>query len=234
MKDLIKYTLHDYLRSQKYFPPTSTYFILILIFYTYKPNPIIDSYAVTALILFVTSAWLCMSVLSLDAPVQRQIMILHIKSSHKYYIAKLIAIWLIAVGLAVFAFVYPLVFGMFAEPVSLKVGFVSLANHILLATLGISIASFFNKSMMESTVNAYGGLVLTLILSFASLGIYKVLPSFIKYVAWLLPPAVSTQIPLIQWDGEMIGELSLIPFIWIFIYSVVLFILFLQVARLKK
>lgn len=234
MKELIKYTLHDYLRSQKYFPPVSTFFVLILVFYTYTPNPIIDSYAVTALMLFAVSAWLCRSVLALDVPVQRQIMILHIQSSHRYYISKVIAVWLISMILAVFAFVYPIVFHLFAEPVSLKIGLVSAANHILLATLGISIAAFFSKSIMESTVNAYGGLTLTIILSIAALGIYEALPSFLKYVVWLLPPAVSTQKPLIQWGGEKLGDLPLFPFIWILVYSISLFILFLQVVRRKR
>nr|WP_144921905.1 hypothetical protein [Paenibacillus bovis] len=59
MLELIKYSLHDYVRSHKYFAPISTYIILIIVFYTYKPNPVLDSYAVTASMLYVVSAWLC-------------------------------------------------------------------------------------------------------------------------------------------------------------------------------
>lgn len=110
MKEVIKYSLHDYIRSHKYFPPVSTFIVLIAVFYTYKPNPIVDSYAITALFLFVISAWLCMSVLSLDSPVQRQLLILNLRSGYRYYLAKLAAVGLITLLLAVFAFFIRLYF----------------------------------------------------------------------------------------------------------------------------
>ncbi|GGP13989.1 hypothetical protein [Oceanobacillus neutriphilus] len=234
MKDVIKYSLHDYIRSHKYFPPISTFFVLILVFYTYKPNPIVDSYAITALFLFVISAWLCLSVLSLDSPVQRQLMILHLGSSYRYYSAKLLTVMLIAVLLTVFAFLYPIIFNMFPDSVSLAVGFISFVNHLLLAALGICVASFFSKVMMESAINAYGGLVLTIILSIAALGIENVLPASFKYTVWLLPPATITQRPLIQWEEESLSSISYLPFLWIVIYTVIILLLFLIMANRRR
>ena len=231
MKELIKFSLHDYLRSHKYFPPISTFFILVFIQYTYTPNPIIDSYAVTALFIYVISSWLCISVLSLDPPVQRQIMILHGKGRNRYYISKLLSVWLIAVLLTVYSFVYPIIFGMFAEPVTLTIGFVSFANHILLATLGITVASLFSEALMESPVNSYGGLALTIVLSIAALGIHGALPTALKNITWVIPPAVNTQQSLMNWSGENLGDLSIFPFIWIIIYSILLLILFLKLAK---
>ncbi|WP_152655062.1 hypothetical protein [Oceanobacillus sp. CFH 90083] len=234
MKEVITYSLHDYVRSHKYFPPISTYFVLILVFYTYKPNPIVDSYAITALFLFVISAWLCMSVLSLDSPVQRQLLILHLGSSCQYYLAKLVTVWLITLLLTVFTFLYPIIFNMFSGTVSFTIGFVTFANHVLLATLGIGIASFFSKVMMESAINAYGGLALTIILSITALGIHEALPASIRYVTWLLPPATVTQQPLIQWEGDSLSHLSYLSFIWIVIYAGVIILLFLILAKKRR
>lgn len=234
MKDVIKYSLHDYIRSHKYFPPMSTFFVLILVFYTYKPNPIIDSYAVTALFLFVISAWLCLSVLSLDSPVQRQLMILHLGSSYRYYLAKLLSIGLIAVLLTVFAFLYPIIFNMFSDSVSPAVGFVSFVNHLLLAALGICTAGFFSKVMMENAINAYGGLTLTIILSIAALGIKNALPASFKYIIWLLPPAAITQQPLIQWERESLSSISYLPFLWILIYTGIIMLLFLILVNKRR
>lgn len=231
LKELIKYSLHDYIRSHKYFPPISTFFILIFVFYTYTPNPIIDSYAVTALILYVISAWLCISVLSLDPPVQRQIMILHIGSLNRYYLSKLISVLLISIMLTVYAFIYPIVFNMFNETVTITIGLVSLLNHILLGILGICVASLFSKVITESAVNSFGGLSLIIVISLAALGIYDVLPSFLKNIVWIIPPAASTQSSLINWNGESIMSLSIFPFIWIIIYSMLLLYLFLKLAR---
>ncbi|MDQ0232879.1 hypothetical protein [Metabacillus malikii] len=233
MKELIKYSLHDYIRSYKYFPPVSTYFIFIVIFYTYKPNPVIGSYAVTALILYIVSAWLCISILSLDSSVQKQLMILHMKSGNRYYLSKLMSVWLVAMVLTVYAFLYPIIFDMFKEPVTLSTGLVSLANHSLLATLGICVASLFSKGLMDNQVNSYGGLSLIVTLSIAALGIYNYLPPSFKNIVWILPPAVITQNPLGDWSGESISELTIFPFIWIIIYSVLLVMLFLKLAKLK-
>ncbi|WP_080875134.1 hypothetical protein [Oceanobacillus timonensis] len=234
MKEVITYSLHDYIRSHKYFPPISTFFVLIVVFYTYKPNPIVDSYAITALFLFVVSAWLCMSVLSQDAQVQRQLMILHLRSSYRYYIAKLCTVWLIALLLAVFAFFYPIIFNLFSDSVSFAVGFVSFMNHILLAMLGICIAAFFSKVMMESAINAYGGLALTMILSIASIGIENALPASIRYITWIIPPATAMQQPLFQWEEENLSSLSYFPFLWIAIYTGILMLLFLIVANRRR
>lgn len=231
MKALIKYSLHDYIRSHKYFPPVSTFFIFIIVFYTYKPNPVMDSYAVTALILYVISAWLCISIFSLEQHVQRQMMILHMKSGNRYYLSKLILVWLVTMVLTVYAFVYPIVFDMFREPVTLSTGIVSLANHILLATLGVCVGSLFSKGVMDNLANSYGGLSLTVIISIAALGIYDVLPSTFKNIVWILPPSVITQTPLNDWSGESISELSVFPFVWIIIYSFLLVMLFLKLAR---
>ncbi|MEI5905667.1 hypothetical protein WAK64_01125 [Bacillus spongiae] len=231
MKDLIKYSLQDYLRSHKYFPPISTFLILISIFYTYTPNPIIDSYAVTSIFLYIISSWLCVSILSLDSIVQKQLLVLHIKSSNRYYISKLITVWLISLVLSVYAFLYPIVFDMFNEVISFPEGIVLFVHHILLATLGISVASFFSKRIMNSPINYYGGLAITIIVSIAALRIYEDLPIIFKNIVWVIPPAVYTQTPLINWTGESILDLPLFPFIWILIYSFLLLFLFLKLSK---
>lgn len=225
--------MQDFFRSQKYFPPISTFIIVIFVFYTYTPNPVVDSYAVTALVVYVISAWISVSMLALDPPIQRQLMILHIGSSYRYYLAKIISIWLISILLAIYAFVYPIIFNMFNESVTFTVGFMSILNHILLATLGIMLASLFSKGVMESTVNSYGGLALALILSIAAIGIQKLLPASLENMVWLLPPALMTHVSLLDWTGESISQLEFIPFLWIFLYSLILLVTFLSLSKQK-
>jgi hypothetical protein len=231
MTALIKYTLHDYLRSHKYFPPISTFIILIFVHYSYTPNPIIDSYAVTALLLYIISAWVSICVLSLDTPVQRQLMILHIGGSSRYYLSKLISVLLISLILALYAFIYPIIFSMFYESVTFTIGLVSIVNHVILSILGISIASLFSKIITESAVNSYGGLALTIAISLAALGVSDALPSYLKIFVWIIPPATITQTPLFNWNGENFLSLSLFPFIWIIIYSLFILFLFLKLAK---
>lgn len=228
---LIKYTLHDYIRSHKYFPPISTFFIIILVFYNYSPNPVIDSYSVTALFLFIISTWLCISVMALDSDVQRQIAILHIKANHRYYIGKLIAVWCVMMILTIFSILFPILFNKFNEPVTLLTGFVSFSNHILLATLGIVVASLFSQVITKNVVNAYGGLAITVVISIAGIGIKDVLPEFLKPITWIIPPVSMTQKTLFDWTGEGVSDLAIFPFIWIVIYTLCLGVLFFRLIK---
>ena len=231
LQALITYSLQDFFRSHKYFPPISTYIIFIFVFYTYTPNPVIDSYAVTAVVLYIISSWLCISLLSLDPPVQKQVMILTIESSTRYYLSKLVSVWLIAIALTLYAFFYPIIFNMFSEPISFTTGSVSLINHILSATLGVCVASLFSSGLMKSLINSYGGLAFTLTLSIAAQGIYTVLPSPFKQIVWAIPPAMTTQSPLRNWSGETFIGLPLFPFVWLVIYSCLILLLFLKLSK---
>lgn len=116
----------------------------------------------------------------------------------------------------------------------MTVGFVSIVNHILLAALGICIAAFFSSVMMESAINAYGGLALTVILSIAALGIENALPASLKYMTWIIPPATITQQPLFQWEEENLAHLSGFPFLWILIYTGIMMLLFLVMANKRR
>ncbi len=205
--------------------------ILIFVFYTYTPNPIIDSYAVTAVILYIISAWVCLSILQLDPPVQRQLMAIQVRSWNRYYVSKLISAVIISSILSVYALLYPIVFNMFSEPVTLTIGLVSFANYLILGILGVSLASLFSKVIMKSAINSFGGLTLTIVLSLAAIGVERVLPSFLKNVLWVMPPATITQTPLLKWDGGYIYDLARFPFIWVIIYSFIIIFLFLQLAK---
>lgn len=231
MKHLITYSLHDYLRSHKYFPPTCMFIVLIFVFYTYKPNPVIDSYAVTALMVYVISAWLCISVLSLDPPRQAEIFVLQLGSWNRYYLGKLLTVFILSVVLTTYVILYPILFNMFEEPVTATTGLVAFMNHLFSGILGISVASLFSKVITKSAVNSFGGLSLVIVVSLAALGISGMLPSSLNQLVWIIPPATATQGPLYNWNGEDLQGLPMFPFIWIIIYSFLLVILFLQLAK---
>ncbi|WP_010094289.1 hypothetical protein [Ornithinibacillus scapharcae] len=234
MKYVIQYSMRDFLRSQKYFPPLSTFILLMVVFYSYKPNPVIDSYAVTSLMMYVISAWLCTSFLALDSPVQRQLMILHAGGKNHYYIGKFMAIAITSTIFTLFAFMYPIIFGMFQENVSLSVGFISLMNHFMLSLLGIGVASLFSRIFMNSTVNSYGGLALTITISFTTIGLYEVLPTMFKNLVWVIPPAIMTQKPLMNWNGQTLSNIEWFPFVWILIYASLLISIFFILVKRKS
>ena len=77
MGSLIHYMLASYTRSYRYFAPMAFMLISVVFIYSYRPNPIMDSYAVTAAFLFVGSAWLGLNFLNHDQGRQTMLLIVH-------------------------------------------------------------------------------------------------------------------------------------------------------------
>lgn len=79
MRSLIAYFLRSYTFSQRYFAPVAGTLIAVLILYSYKPNPVMNSYAASAVMLFVGCAWLGLSFLNHEQAVQRQVAVVHLQ-----------------------------------------------------------------------------------------------------------------------------------------------------------
>lgn len=87
---LTRYLLKHYIRSQKYVAPVIFYIITMLLIYSYKPNPVADSYSVTAMLLFFGADWLGLTVLNTEPAGQYQLLVLHAGSKRKVVFAQLI------------------------------------------------------------------------------------------------------------------------------------------------
>ncbi|HAM81823.1 hypothetical protein [Ornithinibacillus bavariensis] len=235
MRNLVKYILHNYFRSNRYFPLLAIFIMMIFISYSYKPNPIVDSYSITALYLFFISALLCVSVFSTESSVQKDVTLIHTGSVPVYYLSKLLSVWLISFVLVLFAFLYPIIFGMFGESVTLQVGFFTFMNHLLLASLGICVGSFFTKDFMKSTINAIGGLWFVLLLSIPFDSLAEMLPVLVRPILWILPPSIHTIKSLESWNQTTVDFNFLLPFIWIIVYcSILLFLFFTLLKKIER
>lgn len=52
MSSLVRYQLINYLRTYHYVPPFTIFILCLIVNYTFVPNPILDSYSFTSLVLF--------------------------------------------------------------------------------------------------------------------------------------------------------------------------------------
>lgn len=235
MRSLVKYILHEYYRSNRYFPLLAIFILVIFISYSYKPNPIISSYSVTALSMFFISALLCVSVFSTETPVQKNVTLIHTGSVPLYYLSKLLSVWFISFVLVLFAFLYPIILGIFGESITLLVSLFALMNHLLLATLGICVGCFFTKEFMKSSINAIGGLWLVLLLSVPFDSLTEKLPDLVRPILWILPPSVHTITTLEGWDRTTVDFNFLLPFFWIATYcSILLSLFFMLLKRIDR
>ncbi|MFC3746445.1 hypothetical protein [Paenibacillus sp. GCM10012306] len=221
MTSLVVYMLRSYTLSQRYFAPFASIIIAVLVLYSYTPNPVMNSYAATAVILFTGCAWLGLSFLNHEHPVQRQLTTVHLRSIRKYNMGSLLTLGVLILLLDLLIVVYPLVTGRFDEKAGLYRIMLALVGHALLGMLGIAISLFLQSSMIKKASHATGILLGVIIVSIGGTKITELLPGSLTYLRLLLPPVSSVMDAMMNAD-QIPGVDMLIPFLHIFIYTALL------------
>ncbi|MGM9948866.1 MAG: ABC transporter permease, partial [Lysinibacillus sp.] len=187
MKGLLHYQFVSYLRSYQYIPPFSLFIIFLIVNYTYTPNPILDSYSFTSLILFFLMGWFTVTIFHVEEKGQKQITSLHAQSLGRYYASLYILAALIGLFLSLVAVSYPIVIGAFGgetRPLHIVMGFLS---HFSLAFLSIGLSAIFTREIVKNKMNTWWGILSILVISL-SLATFKSSFLQIKGLIWLVPP----------------------------------------------
>ena len=235
MKGLVVYQFVTYIRSHKYIPPVSVFIMLLVINYTYVPNPIMDSYSFTSILLFFVIGWVTISLFHSEDEGQKQITIIHAKNIREYYLALVINCTLVAFFLSVVAVAYPIIFQAFTpglHPVHIVKGFLA---HFSLTFLSIALSIFFTRELVKNHINSWWGVISILIGSLVSAILTEANIKNLTVLYWILPPLhysfkiMSVDDHIISISTEVYGY-----FVWIFIYSMMLTTLFLVIVQKKR
>lgn len=186
---LVNYLLKSYIRSHRYFPAIVFFLLCIMILYSYKPNPVVETYALSAVFLYIISAWICYSFLNSTNRIHGQIISLHAGSIRTYLIGKIVMVCMLCFCLCILAVLYPLATNMFDEPLTLKMWLLALAIHFEISLLGIIIPLFFNRSFIKSGSFSISCILIILVITLAKNGIIETYGSWLIYLFWLMPPA---------------------------------------------
>ncbi|AIQ59064.1 hypothetical protein [Paenibacillus borealis] len=205
MKALIGYFLHSYSVSQRYFGPVAGIIIAVLILYSYKPNPVMNSYSATAVFLFVACAWLGLSFLNHEHAVQKQVAIVQLRSARRYSIGGILTLVLLTLLLDLFIVIYPVVTGSFNEPAGLGRILLAFTGHALLGVLGIAISLYLQSSWVSRTSYAAGLMLITIILSVSAGKVAELVPGPIVPV--LLPPVYPVMDAMMNADALPLSSL---------------------------
>jgi len=200
--------------------------MMLIINYTYVPNPIMDSYSFTALLLFFMMGWVTITIVHAEDEGQKQITLIHAKNKRNYYFALIINCIVAGLILSIIAVAYPIVINAFTSKlhiIHIACGFLA---HFSLATLSISLSIFFTRDFVKSNTNSWWGvisiLVITLVLAVAK----------IELINWLVPPLrFSLEIMGVGDDITSIPAYAYWQFGWIFFYSVVLMMIFITTVQ---
>ena len=111
----------------------------------YKPNPIADSYSVTAMLLFLAAAWLGVMVMNTEPAKQYQLLVLHAGSRRKVVTSQLICAWIMQFMLTVITVLYPVFAGMFERQPTGEEWMMTWLGHMGLSLLGLGIKCIFSK-----------------------------------------------------------------------------------------
>ncbi|WP_150275198.1 hypothetical protein [Paenibacillus tepidiphilus] len=185
MLQILLYYHRYYQRSYRYVPPLTVFLIAVFFLYGVIPNPVMDSYAVTATLLFLTAAWLCYVFIDLEDETQQIITFLHSGKLMLLYASKLVYVWLFTLPLSVFVIVYPIIFDKFDYMPGIGQALTAFACHQFAALLGISLAAWFNAKLFRTGLISFLGLCIVLAVSLGGQGIIdRTFPALF----WIIPP----------------------------------------------
>lgn len=223
---LITYMLKSYSRSYRYFPPLIFCLLGIVLVYSYRPNPIMESYAITSIVIYLISAWFCYSFIHSMDETQGHILILHSGSVRTYLIGQMVTVLICCFLLSLFALFYPITMNMFDETVRVYQLLLALLVHVELALLGILVALFFNKSFYQSARFSIAMIFIVLIITTVKDGVIKDFGAGLAFLFWLLPPASQTFNLLIHVDAYSNARI-VASLIHPLVYFVLLFSMFI-------
>ncbi|MTW86899.1 hypothetical protein F3157_14700 [Virgibacillus dakarensis] len=223
--------MQDYIRSYQFVPPVCLFLLWTIVSYTYTPNPVLSSYGVSCAVLYFISAWMSVTIMQTTDSVQLQITIVNAKSVIKIFSSMILSVLVIISMLSAFAIFYPIMIGAFDRPVTLQDIFIAACSHLLISMLSISITIYLSWMTRVKTVSSWLLLVLVLLISLVKGGLVGVLPQFMSYITWVIPPAFSI-VDLLGDDSLLINARLLLEWMYVLIYSGVLFFLF--VMRIRK
>jgi hypothetical protein len=232
MNSLIVYMLRSYTRSQRFFGPLAGIVIAVLILYSYKPNPVMNSYAATAVMLFVCCGWLGLSFLNHEHAVHRQIAVVHLRSAVKHSVGGILTLALLTLLLDLIIIIYPWITGHFSESPGGYRFMLAFVGHALLGMLGVTISLFLQSSWVQKGSRAAGIMLGIVILSLGGTQISQSLPDSFHFLIWLLPPASSVMEAMMNADALPFSEM-LSSFLHALVYIFLLIGFYLYRSRQK-
>ncbi|MQR89642.1 ABC transporter permease [Bacillus megaterium] len=224
MGALIRYHFITYIKSYRYIPPLALYIISLCMNYTYRPNPVLDSFFNTALFLFFLTTWFTMSLFHAEDSSQEVITKLHVGKKNKYFMSKLISCMLLFTLLSAVSIAYPVLLDMFEVDISTKQMVFGFIIHWTFSLLGMSIGLVFTRDVVREGSLSWFGPLFILIVTLAAAGV-----SFPYQggglLLYVLPPVSA----IIQFINE--GLNKFLVFGWALLYAIALISLYLWRAN---
>jgi len=195
----------------KFIPPTAIFLAWIFILYAYKNVPILSSYGVSSIALYLIMTWLTMSIFTLDEESEKHILFTHLEKKEKYLLGKWLTLMIVMIPFLLFAVFYPILTDSFKGNMSTILYVFPFYSHLVFVAFGILVGTLFSATKFATKKYAWLSAVLTVVISLSSKSILEISGVF-KWVLWIFPPTFKVVghmeggeqgqiIPLIMLDG---------------------------------
>lgn len=181
---MIKYIHSNSIRTLKFIAPTLLYFILLLVLYSYKNVESLASYSISCLIIYLISIWISYILFTMDNNEEKKFIISLLASKKRYLLYKFIYIQMIMFAYSLVAIIYPLLFGIFSNTVSIKQFLIVLIVHLLIANFATIIIMYFTLTRLANKKYTIPGILLVSLISI----VIRLIPKPISYIYVLFPP----------------------------------------------
>jgi hypothetical protein len=167
---LLRYSMVDYARSQRWLPPSVVMLITLSVLYTTGGGATLAGYGVTAALLFPLTAWLTVGALNAEEPEQRWVTSVAAGGVGRVVATRVLAACLWALLLSVLAVVWPL---LLDDPGRRAGDFaIGLAAHAICAAGGAALGIVLARPLVDAPGYVALGVGLVFVIELAT----RVLP----------------------------------------------------------
>lgn len=192
----------------------------IIILYAYKNVPILSSYGVSSIAMYVTMTWVTMSIFALEGDSEKHLLFFQLGGKRKYLIGKWLTILMIMIPYLVIALFFPIVTNSFNGSMTVLLYTISIFSHIIFSMFGILAGTLFAATKLSGKKTAFLSAVCVIVMSIASKSIIELVP-FMKWILWMLPPVFQV-IEHMEGGRDLVLQESLIvDSIFVMVYLVV-------------
>ncbi|WP_147532840.1 hypothetical protein [Bacillus marasmi] len=183
----IRYQLISFIRSLKFIPPTTLFLAWVFILYAYNNAPILSSYGVSSIGLYVTMTWMAMAIFSIEEDSEKHMLFFQLGSKLNFLLGKWLTLLIMMIPLLLYGMLYPILGHLFKGNLTPAVIALSIFSHLVFQALGILVGTLF--SVTKLSIKKYGWLtaVLVIVVSLAQAAMLESLP-LLKWLMWIFPP----------------------------------------------
>jgi hypothetical protein len=233
MMAFMLYQLKSYIRSLKIIPPAFIFLAWIFILYAYNNQPILSSYGVSSIALYLVITWITMTIFTLEEESEKHILFTHLGSKVKFIVGKWMAVMILMIPLLLFSTMYPILTKSFKGNFTLEVFSFILYSHVVFSFLGIIIGTLFSATQLTTKKYAWLSAVFIIVVSLASKSLME-LSFILKFILWIFPPVYEVLNHMTGGDKILMQETLLRDGVFVVFYILIATLITIYLYKRKE